>query len=647
MSFLHRYRVAGLGVLLLWVANPAGAQLFKGHHRVIIHEVAWMGTSASTDQIWMELYNPGSETVLLDGWRLFDRDGEFELKLSGRIAPGDSYLLVHKDHPDIPGVPVHATFSGSWRAKHPNLHLHDENGKLVDRVDHWHKGDAATFATMQRSYPYRAGYQYRAWETSRIRYDRGYGSPGFRDHSVASRQWLHAVYHAPDAINVYFNQPAQTKYAQPDNTANHRVNLEERFLSRMRQATQSVDIAIYELNLPDLTDMLIRKAAEGVRVRAVVDTKSPNPEDADRGERWERSRMMLERLARGADGVPGTEDDVILLSNSPIFAFTEDRDRRRAMGLPARPNDFSNVTVTVGNNEIRGHKLFEAARNPAGNDYNPGAQMHNKFIIIDDTWVWTASMNFTLTDLYGEEKDRLRRRLAGNSNNGLEIHSRVLAEIYRSEFEQMWGGAQARPEPDAARFSSRKAQRDEPHQVDVGGTRIDIYFSPGYNVIPAIRETVEHFAREKIYFAVFAWSDYELERIMKVKWEGNDGDLKGRRTGFTIRGVTEFWDDWWSAAANMTGRITRESSDNNPNIRWRHTPPVYRPREFRRLHHKYMIIDAGTGHQPIVITGSANWSNNANNINDENTLIIFSDRVANLYAQDFYGIFKRAGGQLK
>ena len=56
-------------------------------------------------------------------------------------------------------------------------------------------------------------------------------------------------------------------------------------------------------------------------------------------------------------------------------------------------------------------------------------------------------------------------------------------------------------------------------------------------------------------------------------------------------------------------------------------------------HHKYCIIDhSAVESDPMVITGSHNWSSSAENVNDENTVIVHNARVANLYHQEFRGI---------
>ncbi len=63
------------------------------------------------------------------------------------------------------------------------------------------------------------------------------------------------------------------------------------------------------------------------------------------------------------------------------------------------------------------------------------------------------------------------------------------------------------------------------------------------------------------------------------------------------------------------------------------------------LHHKYALVDAvQTGGTQWTITGSHNWSSAAESANDENTLIVQSARVSNLYLQEFAARYLEAGG---
>jgi len=57
------------------------------------------------------------------------------------------------------------------------------------------------------------------------------------------------------------------------------------------------------------------------------------------------------------------------------------------------------------------------------------------------------------------------------------------------------------------------------------------------------------------------------------------------------------------------------------------------------VHHKFILIDADT-QNPIIITGSANYSKNSSEKNDENTLIIRDKHVGRLYLSEFFRIYE-------
>ena len=57
------------------------------------------------------------------------------------------------------------------------------------------------------------------------------------------------------------------------------------------------------------------------------------------------------------------------------------------------------------------------------------------------------------------------------------------------------------------------------------------------------------------------------------------------------------------------------------------------------IHTKYMLVDP-LGHSPVVVTGSANFSNASQVSNDENMLVIKGDtRVADIYFGEFMRLF--------
>jgi hypothetical protein len=69
------------------------------YHSLLINEVGWMGTEASSSDEWVELYNPTACDIVLTGWTLdganSDSDsGNFSLDLTGITIPSGGYFVI-------------------------------------------------------------------------------------------------------------------------------------------------------------------------------------------------------------------------------------------------------------------------------------------------------------------------------------------------------------------------------------------------------------------------------------------------------------------------------------------------------------------------------------------------------------------------
>lgn len=613
---------------------------------IAINEIAWMGTSYSYNSEWIELHNTTNSAVDVNGWTLKAADNSPAISLSGTIAAGGYYLLERTSDSSVPGIAADLIYTGSLENSDEALELRDSSGALIDSADSWYAGDNTAKASMERVDPLVAGTEATNWVDSAKTYDGGNGTPRAVNSKVKGctdkTEQLNNVSEAEGAINVYFNKCADTTYASSGNAANYNVNLETRLINRLNQATTSIDFATYEINLPGIVDALIAKAAEGIDVRVIADAKDAT--DPNYVERFKTMRLQVEKMVRGQDGKVGTADDIYVFSDSPMFAV-EDSAARADFGLPATPEDFPLQTVAVGSGDLSGHLFVEAEEKSADAYYSPGTQMHNKFAIIDDRWVFTGSWNFTVTGLYGTESNMEQGILDGNQQHVVEVNWPAMADVFEVEFNEMWGGAALAPDIAAANFNTRKIDNTT-HQVDVNGKIIEIYFSAGDDAVGKMRELVKTSADVNTYFTIFAWSDQGLVDELKNLWEGSYNDLKGTLTGFDIKGVFDqsFWNQWWSASVDMTGRTASQVSVDNPNTRWANPAPVYQANESRKLHSKTMLIDADTNSDPTVIVGSTNWSNNGNNINDENLLFIHDAAITNQFLQEFNVRYTQAGG---
>jgi hypothetical protein len=77
---------------------------------VVISEVAWGGTAASTDDQWIELYNPGGLPINLSGWLLKINDTESNISLVGTIPAGGFFLLERAYDQTVSNLPADQVF---------------------------------------------------------------------------------------------------------------------------------------------------------------------------------------------------------------------------------------------------------------------------------------------------------------------------------------------------------------------------------------------------------------------------------------------------------------------------------------------------------------------------------------------------------
>ena len=220
--------------------------------------------------------------------------------------------------------------------------------------------------------------------------------------------------------------------------------------------------------------------------------------------------------------------------------------------------------------------------------------MHNKFLVIDvnsvnNSWIMTGSTNWTNPS-----------NLFNDYNNLIFVQDQALAKAYTMEFEEMWSGF----------FGSNKSD-NTPHDFNVNGKHMELYFSPSDQTTSKIHEVINSV-------------DYTLEFALLEFTRDDLGDAiidVHNSFGTNVRGIMESTNSQYSEFLNMTSAgVNVKSHSGIPNT----------------IHHKYAIADADiTASDPILLTGSHNWSNNAENNSDENTLIIHDHTTANIYLQEF------------
>src|SRR5215213_3029267 len=219
------------------------------------------------------------------------------------------------------------------------------------------------------------------------------------------------------------------------------------------------------------------------------------------------------------------------------------------------------------------------------------ALMHNKFWIFDGQLVWTGSTNITENGIFKQD------------NNTIVIQSTDLATIYEREFQEMWDG----------KFGPRSPSTLDQQIAVVNGSRIVVVFTSEDPALENAIVPIVKSAKSSIRFLTFSFTDYPLADAMSERFN----------SGVDVAGVFETVGSETDAAELKTlmCRNVPVKQDGNPGF----------------MHHKVIVVDG-----QIVITGSMNFSKNAEESNDENVIIIDNAEIAQLYLQEFERVWDLA-----
>ena len=120
---------------------------------VVINEISWMGTTTSSNDEWIELYNTSDNDINLDKWILKAEDKSPKIELSGKIPAKGFYLLERTDDTTVAGITADLIYTGALNNTGENLSLYDNSGNLTDKAyfsDEWPAGNNETKQTMEK-----------------------------------------------------------------------------------------------------------------------------------------------------------------------------------------------------------------------------------------------------------------------------------------------------------------------------------------------------------------------------------------------------------------------------------------------------------------------------------------------------------------
>ena len=253
------------------------------------------------------------------------------------------------------------------------------------------------------------------------------------------------------------------------------------------------------------------------------------------------------------------------------------------------------VTDTDYINEY-GPKTLAAAGVPVVDDKR-SALMHNKFMVFDGTAVWGGSMNFTENCAYR------------NNNNGIYLAIPELAANYSTKFKWMFEDKKFGGKPSA------DSRIPNPIVKMPDGTIIENYFAThdrcAEHLIGVIRET-----KQTLDFMAFSFTHKDIGKAVSDR----------AAAGVKVRGVFE--------KTQAAGGFSEYGRFQSLGL------SVYLDANPRNMHHKVMVFDTTT-----TVTGSFNFSSNADKSNDENMLIIRNNAgIAKQFEAEFERVYGAAKG---
>ncbi len=101
---------------------------------VVINEIAYKGTQASSYDEWYELYNNTGGDIDLTGWTLSAADGTPSIALSGTIVSKGFFLLERSSDTDVSPA-ANQIYAGATEDTGEDLKLTNSGGATVDEVD--------------------------------------------------------------------------------------------------------------------------------------------------------------------------------------------------------------------------------------------------------------------------------------------------------------------------------------------------------------------------------------------------------------------------------------------------------------------------------------------------------------------------------
>lgn len=237
---------------------------------IVINEIMY-NPSASSDENgeWIELHNPGTESVDLSGWVLRDNASNLFV-IESLVAEPGAYLVLGRSAAQNGGAPVDLAYGDMFKLSNgmDAVVLENANAEIVDEVAYDATAPWPTdvpgvsieliAADLDNGQP-------ASWEHAVQAYGDGdLGTPGRANGGTVQIPG----FDVDDSV-VSWHQPAleTTILFAPED------NLEAHVLAQLGSAQSSIKLAFFNIRLDTVKDLLVAKKNAGVEVSILLDEK--------------------------------------------------------------------------------------------------------------------------------------------------------------------------------------------------------------------------------------------------------------------------------------------------------------------------------------------------------------------------------------
>ena len=459
--------------------------------------------------------------------------------------------------------------------------------------------------------------------------------------AYAKRFGKYRKWYLDERLSEFLGKPSARPFVKPKDVPNREAHkwlsrgLEEAMLDFVAQAKKGDKLraSVYEFSYAPIIQAFVSALERGVDVKIIYHSKTKpliRLKNGPRQKKGEPARAKPKTVTEWSDGLR-PDDEVKATASKPLKRYpVEERIKANEAKLAER------AVSQIGLNAPKAGKLLDELLKSLNKMLIPrvhtSAISHNKFIVLLEkgkpTKVWTGSTNFTEGGVFGQ------------SNVGHVIRDKKIARTYNAYWNQL------SKDPVKPRGKPSEIQKwtvdKQPDLKGLPPTGTTVVFSPrsGGGMLDWYADLMDSAKQSLFFTAAFSVAneifavvskEKELEKgdpyLRYLMLEGTGGHLKEKFPVMQACPQNRMaWGDKFKKRRDqMDDEPIETLTGLNSHVNYLHT--------------KFMLIDP-LSNDPIVVSGSANFSEASTTSNDENMLIIRGNsRVADIFLTEYMRLF--------